>query len=173
MSEPKENAVGKVEYWKPEIYSPARARRQCERCGNVLYLLPDQAHCSECKTAVNFKIVNAQLTAANKRIEELEKIVKEAARLSSSRSDMKPEHQMKVLRDKAKSHLGERSERRMKTVEISDSHFNKLEWLRHNWYCVKGQQPRETTSSLMERLIDDEMSKASPPVYQTTGFDRQ
>jgi hypothetical protein len=54
------------------------------------------------------ELVNAfaiEFTKYQKRIEELEEIVKEAARLSTARSDMKPEHQMKVLRDKARSHL--------------------------------------------------------------------
>jgi hypothetical protein len=46
-----------------------------------------------------------EFTNYQKRIDELEELVKEAARLSPARSDMRPDHQMQILRDKAKSHL--------------------------------------------------------------------
>jgi hypothetical protein len=70
-------------------------RDRCAKCGENF-----RSHLSVNETLESR--IALEFTNYQKRIEELEEIVKEAARLSPARSDMRPDHQMQILRDKAK-----------------------------------------------------------------------
>jgi len=60
----------------------------------------------------------------------------------------------------------------MKTIQISDSHFTMLKAMCENYYAIPGDTPADP-NKIVERMIDYEYRKYSPPEYKTTGFDRQ
>lgn len=63
-------------------------------------------------------------------------------------------------------------ERKSMNIEINESHFRMLEELCKNFYVVPGQTPKDPGKAI-EMMIDREYNRYSPPVYQTSGFDRQ
>lgn len=53
----------------------------------------------------------------------------------------------------------------MKTVEISDSDYNTLEWLGSDkWMSIKGEQ--KSVGEVLHRIIEGEYDKANPPRYR-------
>jgi hypothetical protein len=56
----------------------------------------------------------------------------------------------------------------VKTVEISDEDYRKLEWLGSDkWMSVKGDKPLPV-QRVLRRCIEKEWDTANPPRYQST-----
>ena len=57
------------------------------------------------------------------------------------------------------------------TIKISKKNYDNLKWLGKYYYGTSHRPVGPTI--VMKNLIEKEMLEADPPVYQTSGFDRQ